>query len=165
MTEFEARPPTVAVLPTAVAAAASVLAVVLGSTVGLALTGPGAASAVYGAHTGNRRLVTLGGALAFVGAVVAGATGLPLSLALFAGIGALVAYDTGEHAVSLGVDVGADANVTQSVLVHTASTLVVGSVAGGVGYALYAVGPGNLPVTGLVALLVAAVFLAYALGD
>ena len=165
VTEFDTHPPTVAVLPTLVAAAVSVLAVAAGSTVALMLSGPGAAALAFGARSGNRRLVTLGAGLAFVGAVVGGATGLPLMLSMLGGIGAIVAYDTGEHAVSLGIDVGSRAGVTHSVLVHAAASAVVASLAGGIGYAIYAFGPGSLPVTGLLALLTAGVLLAYAIGD
>lgn len=165
MTEFDSRPPTVAVVPALVAVAVSVLAVAAGSTIGLMLSGPGAGAVALGAQNGNRRFVTLGAGLAFVGAVVGGATGLPLMLAMLAGVGAIVAYDTGEHAVSLGVDVGNRAAVTQSVLVHAAASVVVAALAGGIGYAIYAFGPASLPVTGLIALLAAAVFLTYALGD
>ena len=165
MTEFDARPPSVAVLPATLAAAVSVLAVAAGSTVGLMLSGPGAAAVVFGARSGNRRFVTLGGGLAFVGAVLGGATGMPLLLAMIAGVGAIVAYDTGEHAVSLGVDVGTRAGATQSVLVHAAASVVVASLVGGISYAIYVFGPGSLPVTGLLALLTAGVLLAYAIGD
>ena len=165
MSEFDARPPSLAVVPAIVAAALAVLSVAAGSTVGLAFVGPGAAAVVYGARGAARRYVTLGGALAFVGVAVGAATGLPTALALIAGVAALVAYDTGEHAVSLGVDVGADAAVAQSVAVHTAGSVAVASLAAGVGFGIYQFGPTSLPVTGLVALLFAAVFLAYALGD
>lgn len=165
MSEFDARPPSLAVAPAAVAAALVVLPVAAGSTVGLVLAGPGVAAVVYGAHTATRSYVTLGGALAFLGVAVAAASGLPTALALPAGVAALVAYDTGEHAVGLGVDVGADATVTQSVAVHTAGSVAVASLAAGLGYAVYQFGPTSLPVTGLLALLFASVFLAYALGD
>jgi len=165
VTEFDPRPPTTAVLPAAVAAAVSVLAVVAGSVVGAALVGPGAVGVVYGAHTATRRFVTLGAGLAFVGVVLAATQGLPISLALVAGVAAIVAYDTGEHAVTLGIDVGSQAPTGQSVLVHATGSLAVGSLAAAFGYAIYVFGPTSLPVTGLIALLLAAVLLAYALGD
>jgi hypothetical protein len=165
VTDFDPRPPTVAVLPAIAAAALSVLAVAAGSTTGLILSGPGAAAVAYGARDATRRYVTVGGALAFAGAVVGAATGLPMSLAMVGGVAAVVAYDTGEHAVTLGVDVGSEAPVAQSVLVHAAASVAVASLVAALGYGIYVFGPASLPVTGLVALLFAAVLLAYALGD
>ena len=165
MTEFEPRPPTTAVLPAAVAAAVSVLAVAVGSTLGVAVAGAGAVGVVFGAHTATRRYVTVGAALAFAGVVVAAARGLPMSLALVAAVAALVAYDTGEHAVTLGIDVGRHAPTGQSVLVHATGSVAVGVIAATLGYGAYVFGPTSLPVTGLLALLLAAVLLAYALGD
>lgn len=165
MTEFEPRPATTAVVPAAVAAAVAVLAVVAGSTVDAAIAGAGAVGIVYGAHTATRRYVTLGAGVAFVGVVLAAARGLPMSLALVAAVATLVAYDTGEHAVTLGVDVGRHAPTGQSVLVHATGSVAVGVVVATLGYGAYLFGPTSLPVTGLLALLFAAVLLAYALGD
>lgn len=165
VSEFDARPPTLAVVPATIAAALVVLPVAVGSTAGLVLAGPGAAAVVFGARSVTRSYVTLGGTLAFLGVAVAAATGLPTALALIAGVAALVAYDSGEHAVMLGVDVGADATVAQSVAVHTAGSVAVASLAAALGFGIYQFGPTSLPVTGLIALLFAAVFLAYVLGD
>ena len=175
MTAFDPRPPTAAITPAVIAAGLNALLVAIGSTTGFLLAGPGAVVLLYGARVGARRFVTIGGALGFAGAVVGAATGLPISLALVGGAGALIAYDTAEHAVTLGVDVGADATVTQSVavhapvgqsaLVHAFGSLVVASLAAAVGYGIYEVGPTSAPVTALVALLFAAVLLTYALGD
>lgn len=165
MTEFDPRPPLAAVLPAAVAAAVSVLAVALGSPVDVALVGPGAVGIVYGAHTATRRYVTLGTGLAFIGVVFAAGRGLPISTALVAALAVLVAYDTGEHALTLGVDVGRHASTGQSVLVHASGSVAVGTLAATLGYGAYVFGPTSLPVTGLIALLFAAVLLMYVLGD
>lgn len=165
MTTFDPRPPTVAVVPALVAVGVATLVVAAASATGALLAGPGSVLLLYGAYSGTRRWVTVGSALAFVGAVIGAATGLPILPALVAGAAALVAYDTAEHALTLGVDVGQDAPVQQSVFVHAFGSFVVASLAGGLGYGIYEFGPTSLPVTGLVALLVAAVLLAYALGD
>jgi len=165
VTAFDPRPPTAAITPAVIAAGLNALLVAIGSTTGFLLAGPGAVVLLYGARVGARRFVTIGGALGFAGAVVGAATGLPISLALVGGAGALIAYDTAEHAVTLGVDVGARAPVGQSALVHAFGSLVVASLAAAVGYGIYEVGPTSAPVTALVALLFAAVLLTYALGD
>jgi hypothetical protein len=162
---FEPRPPTAAIVPAVIAAGLNALLVAAGSTTGFLIAGPGAALLLYGARVGARRYVTIGGALGFAGTVVGAAAGLPISLALVGGVAALVAYDTAEHAVTLGVDVGTNAPVGQSTLVHAFGSVVVASLAAAVGYGIYEVGPTSVPVTGLVALLFAAVLLTYALGD
>lgn len=164
MSDFDPRPPPIAVAPAAVAS----LFVFLGSlasTTSLALCAAGASLVVYGTHSGTRRFVTLGGGALFFAVVFGGMAGTTPALALFAGAAALVAYDAGEHAVSLGHDVGREARVREAMLVHVASTTAVALVVAGFAYAVYEYGPRSLPVGGLIALLVGGVFLAYALRE
>lgn len=165
VTEFDPEPPTVALLPAMLAGLLALVVTTASSGIALAVGGPGAALLTLGGRNGNRRLVTIGGTLLFAGVVLAGATGLQPSVALAAGVLAAVAYDTGEHAVTLGYDVGRQARVTQNVAVHAVSSLGFASVVAGVAYAIYEFGPASLPVTGLLALLAAGVLLAYSLRE
>lgn len=164
MTDFQAEPPAFAVLPAAVASMIVFLASTTSSTA-LALSGGGAALVVYGTQAGARRFVTLGGAALFLAAVFAGTGGLDTSYALVAGAAAVVAYDAGEHAVSLGHDVGKDGHVGTALFVHVAITAAVALLVAAFSYAIYEYGPGSLPVGALVALLVGGVLLAYTLRD
>ncbi|SEW07910.1 hypothetical protein SAMN04487945_1317 [Halobacterium jilantaiense] len=162
VTEFDARPPTVAVAPAAVAAVVA-LVPALGSGIGLALGAAGAGLLVFGAQQGTRRFVSLGAATLAVGVVFGAATGLDPAYTLVGGVGTVVAYDAGEHAVSLGVDVGRDARVGQSVLVHVFSTAALSALVAAVTLVVYTFGPRSLPVTALVTLLLGGTLLAYVL--
>lgn len=164
VSDFDPTPPTAATLP-AVVASLVVFAVTLVSTASVALSAAGAALVAYGTQNGARRFVTLGGGSLFAAVVFAGTAGADPRLTLFAGAAAVVAYDAGEHAVSLGHDVGSEARVHQSLLVHVASTAAVAVLVAAVAFGVYEFGPGSLPVGGLIALLVGGVFLAYALKD
>jgi hypothetical protein len=162
VTEFEARPPTVAVAPAAVAAAVALLPA-LASAAALSLGAAGAMLLVFGAHQGARRFVSLGAAVLAVGVVYAASTGLDPAFTLVGGVGTVVAYDAAEHAVSLGVDVGRDARVGQSVLVHTFSTAALSTLVAAVTLVVYTFGPRRLPVTALLTLLLGGTLLAYVL--
>ena len=159
---FDARPPTVAVAPAAVAAVVA-LVPTLGSATALALGAAGTVLLVYGAQEGTRRFVSVGAASLAVGVVLAGTTGLDPAYTLVGGVGTVVAYDAAEHAVSLGVDVGRDARVGQSVLVHVFSTAALSLLVAAVTLVVYTFGPRRLPVTALLALLLGGTLLAYVL--
>lgn len=161
-TEFEARPPTVAVAPAAVAAAVA-LVPTLGSGIGVTLGAAGALLLVFGAHQGTRRLVSWGAAALAVGVVFGANSGLDPAYALLGGVGAVVAYDAAEHAVTLGVDVGRDARVGQSVLVHVLSTAALSVLVAAVAFGVYSFGPRRLPLTALLTLLLGGTLLAYVL--
>lgn len=164
VTEFQAEPPAIAVLPAAVASMFVFLASTTSSTA-LGLSGAGAALMVYGTQSGERRFVTLGGGALFLAVVFAGTAGLDTRYALLAAAAAVVAYDAGEHAVSLGHDVGQDGHFGTALFVHVAITAAVALVVAAFSYAIYEYGPGSLPVGALVALLGGGVLLAYTLRD
>ncbi|MFB6073273.1 MAG: hypothetical protein ABEJ88_09930 [Halobacterium sp.] len=164
MTEFEATPPRRALAPAAAGALVAVLAC-LAAPLALAFAGAGAAALLFGGQAGSRRLVSVGGAMLFAALVAGGATGLPVQFALVGGVGAVVAYDAAEHAVTLGHDVGSAARAGHAVLVHAASTTGAAVLVAAFAFGVYQYGPASLPVTGLLALLIAGVALAYALRD
>lgn len=164
MSEFDARPPARAVAPAAVAAVFA-LVPALGSGAGLAAGAAGALLVVVGGLRGRRLFVSAGAAALATGVVLGATTGIGPAYALVGGVGVVVAYDAAEHAVGLGVDVGRDAHVTQSVVVHVFSTAALSLVVAAVTLVVYTVGPSSLPLTALLALLFAGTFLAYALRD
>lgn len=164
MNEFDARPPTRAVLPAAVAAVVA-LVPMLGSSTGLAVGAAGALLVVGGGLRGNRRFVSVGAAALAVGVILGAVTGIDPGYALVGGVGAVVAYDAAEHAVGLGVDVGRDARVTQSVVVHVFSSAALSLVVAAVALVVYSLGPSSLPLTALLTLLFAGTLLAYVLRD
>jgi hypothetical protein len=162
VSEFEAQPPRTALVPVAVAAAVALLPV-SASTVGLAVGFAGAGLLLYGAREGRHVFVTVGGGALAVGVVLGAVTGIDAVYALVGGVGTVVAYDAAEHAVTLGVDVGENARVGQSVLVHVGSTASVCLLVAAGAYVVYQNGPSNLPLMALLTLLLGGTFLAYVL--
>lgn len=164
MTEFEPRPPTIAVVPALVACGFALLSLVVAPT-GLVFAAPGAMLLLFGARNGERRHVTVGAAVLSLGVLVGAFSGVDPAYALVGGVGAVVAYDAGEHAVSLGHDVGQNARVGQSVLVHVASTASLSVVVTTLAFGVYTFGPSALPVTALLTLLLGGILLAFVLRD
>jgi hypothetical protein len=164
VTEFESRPPRDALVPVAVAAA---VAVFVSATAPLAVLvgGAGALMLLFGAQAGNRRLVTVGGSILFLGVVAGSTSGIQARFTLLSAAAAFVALDAGEHVVGLGHDVGTNSRVRQAVLVHVGVVSVIAMLVAALSYTLYEFGPDSLPLAGLLALLFAVVFLAYSLRD
>lgn len=126
-------------------------AVVVGAT--------GLVALVVGLERGLRRLVSLGVLGLVLGVLAAGAVGLPSELLLVSAAGSAVAWDVADHAVSLGAQVGRDADTARAELVHAAGSALVASVAVAAAYLVFRSVAGG-PVLALVLLLVGAVLLA-----
>jgi hypothetical protein len=75
----------------------------------------------------------------------------------------VLAWDVGGSAISVGAQLGRDADTVRLEAVHIAASTALGAVVVGVGYGLYRAGPGEQPVVALVLLVVAAVLLVEAL--
>lgn len=164
MTAFEARPPGNALVPVVVAATVAMLASAA-APLSVAIGGGGAAMLILGTHSGSRRLVTIGGGTLFLGVLLGAYAGVPPRFTLVSAAAAVVALDAGEHVVSIAHDVGANSRVGQAVLVHVATTASIALGVAGIGFTVYVFGPVGLPLTGLLALLFAVIFLAYALQE
>jgi hypothetical protein len=77
----------------------------------------------------------------------------------------MLAWDFGERAVNLGEHLGRAGVMRRLRTVHAGTSLAVGALGVGVGYATLALSPGPLPLVALVALCLAVVFLVAVLGD
>jgi hypothetical protein len=129
--------------------------------VGVALVGA-AVAPLRGA--GSRRLLKLGVAAVFVGVLAAGVLrALAVGPALVASVGAVLAWDLGEHAVGVGEHLGRAAGTLPIQVTHAAGSLVVGGVAVFAGRAVAGVGPASLSLPGLVLVLAAVLSLSLAL--
>jgi hypothetical protein len=115
---------------------------------------------VRGANTG----VTLGAFGLFVGAIAAGIRGAPIVPVLLSVTLSVVAWDVGGSAISIGKQLGQDADTMRIEAVHVATSVGIGVITAGIGYGLYRAGTGEQPVAALVFLLIAAVLLTEALG-
>ncbi|MFC4406637.1 DUF7519 family protein [Haloarchaeobius iranensis] len=127
----------------------------------LALGGVGFGLLAAGLWRGVAPGITLG-SLGLFGAVVLAGTVLAPLTTLLGGLGAVVAWDTGHHARSLGRQLGRESPTRAVELRHLGYALAVGATAVGVGYGGYLLVVGRLGAgssallfAGAVALLVA----------
>jgi hypothetical protein len=84
--------------------------------------------------------------------------GAPVRVVLSAAT-TLVAWDLGDHAVTLGDQLGRRATTWRLELLHAAGAIAVAAVGAGVGSLLFVGGAGGQPLGALVALLVGTVAL------
>lgn len=156
-TRFEARPGRPALAAVLLPGLVSVVALLAGgpaAVVGLAGLGLLAA----GTRAGRRDAVGGGGLALLAGTLVAGGLGAgPVALLVAAGA-ALVAWDTAEHAVGLGEQVGARASIGRSVGVHAAGSGLLAALGVCVAYGTFRLA-GDGPPVALVLLLGGAVAL------
>ena len=163
MTAIDRRP---ARLSSGVAALAGWLAVVTSgfySWAALALGGVGVVLLWAGLLRGWRSAVTTGAFGLVLGGVVAGAQHGPVLPVVTSVALAVVAWDVGGTAISVGEQLGRDARTTRIEVVHAAASLAVGAVTAGVGYAVYRFGTGGQPVAAVAFLVLGAVLLIAAL--
>jgi hypothetical protein len=118
---------------------------------------------LLGVSSGRRRVVTLGVALLFGSLILAGVDRVAPPTLLLAGVGLVLAHDGGQYAVTLGHQLGGDADTTRAELVHVGATATVASATAGLGALAFRVGTDGQPSTALVTLLFAAVLLVWAL--
>lgn len=103
--------------------------------------------------------VTIGAFALFVAAVVAGAQHAPVLPVVVSVSLAVVAWDAGGNAISVGEQLGREANTARVEAVHSLASLAVGAATAGVGYAVYSFGTGGQPVAAVAFLLLGAVLL------
>lgn len=156
--------------PPRIAAGAAVLgglfAMVLvgsGSPLAFVPAGLSVAVLVVGLSNGRRRVVTIGTGLLFGALILAAVDRVQPPLLLLAAIGVVVAHDGGQYAITLGEQLGGDADTTRAELVHVGATATVASASAGMGAFAFRIGTGGQPSTALVTLLFAIVLLVWAL--
>jgi hypothetical protein len=118
---------------------------------------------VVGLRRGANTAVTAGAFGLFLAGIVAGSQGAPVLPVLISVTCSVLAWDSGRNAVSIGTQLGREADTRRIEAVHMAASTAVGLMTVGLGYGLYRAGTGNQPVTALFFLLVAAVLLVEAL--
>ncbi|MFB6140628.1 MAG: hypothetical protein ABEJ26_09370 [Halosimplex sp.] len=123
----------------------------------------GAILLAVGLVRGADAAVSLGAFGLFGAGLVAGVRGAPVVPVLVSVAFAVLAWDTGGNAISIGKQLGREADTTRVEAVHVAASGVVGAVTAGLGYGIYRAGTGEQPVAALVFSLVAAVLLVEAL--
>lgn len=145
------------------AATVATVLVGLGGTFGLLAGILGLLALTGGVVRGSRRAVTLGGVALFVGVLAAGVGNAGPEPLLFGTAAAVLAWDFGEHAITVGEQLGRAAPTERGELAHAAASTFVATSAIAAGYLVYGAATGGQPMAALVLLLVAAVALVSAL--
>ncbi len=112
---------------------------------------------------GQQRLGTIGASMVFIAILVGGATGGAPILTILGTVFAVLVYDGGRTAIEVGTQIRAPGQTARVELVHLGATTAVSAGVGTLGYLSYTLGAGGQPATALVALLLAGVFLVWAL--
>jgi len=118
---------------------------------------------LLGVSSGRRRVVTLGVVVLFGALILAGIDRVQPPVLLLAGVGLVLAHDGGQYAVTLGHQLGGDADTARAEVVHVGATATVASATAGLGALTFRVGTDGQPSTALVTLLFATVLLVWAL--
>lgn len=164
MTEIDERPPAVSVAVAAVFAMLATVATAATSVQGAAGVGLAVVLLAVGLVRRSPTALSWGVAVGAAGLVLAasgggtGGDGGVLAL-LVAAVSLAVAWDVGDHALSLGAAVGRDARSARNQFVHAGTSLLVGTLAAGVAYGTYISATGGQPIAALVFLLFGAVVL------
>lgn len=163
MSEITRSPPLVGSSLSLVAAAVALVAATLTAQSAVVPAAAGVLLLGVGLYRASRRFVTLGSAALFVGVLLAGVRGGVPEAVLLAALATVLAWDTADHALGIGEQLGREADSSRLVLVHAATTLLVGAFGSAVCYAAYLAVGGGQPVSALVLLLLGAVALVSAL--
>ncbi|SFR91718.1 hypothetical protein SAMN05216559_0959 [Halomicrobium zhouii] len=161
---FDQSPSTLGVATTIVAGLVAVAATTVSPPAAL-LALAGLLVLAVGVHRGSNQAHKLGTAGLFAGVLLAGAAGASPAASLVAFGGAVLAWDAGENAISLGRQLGAHAPTRRATVVHVAATGAVASVVGVLALVVYDLSRAGQPTTAVALLLVAALLFIWLLDD
>ncbi|ELZ30492.1 hypothetical protein C475_00070 [Halosimplex carlsbadense 2-9-1] len=162
-TEITRRPGRHSLVVSGVAGATAAAMALTGGGTGAAVAALGTVALLAGVHRANHRAVDAGGLVAFLGVAAAALSEAPAAAVLFGTVTSVVAWDTGTNAVSLGRQLGAEADTVRAENLHAMVGAVVGLLTAVFGLVLFEIGPTRQPVTTLFVLLIAATLLVVAL--
>ncbi|WP_415380134.1 hypothetical protein [Halosimplex sp. TS25] len=132
------------------------LTALLAGVVGFVALAVGVTRGVTGA-------VTIGATALLLASVLAGIDGAPVEALLVGVTATVIAWDAGGTAITLGDQLGSDADTVRLEAVRLGASALVGTVTAVGGYAVYRTAGGGVPSLALLCLLVAAALLASAL--
>ncbi|WP_164471753.1 DUF7519 family protein [Halosimplex salinum] len=162
-TEITRRPGRHSLVVSGVAGATAAAASLSGGITGAAVTALGVVVLLSGVRSARHGLVDAGGLIAFLGVVLAALGEAPPPAVLVGTAASVVAWDAGGNAVSLGRQLGAEADTVRAENLHAIAGALVGLVTAFFGLVVFEVGPTRQPVTTVFVLLVAASLLLVAL--
>ena len=152
---FDETPTTKGML---IATVPAVVAVLLVATFPLALLvgAIGAVAIVGGVRRGSRTIVTVGTIALFGAALLAGIQGAAIVQTTASAAAAIVAWDAGINAIGIARQLGAAADSTRLLAVHTLVTAGVAVAIGVAAITTYWLGSGGRPTAAVALLLLAA---------
>lgn len=165
MTEYELarRPSRRSVLVSAVAGSFAVAASAAGGGTAALVTAAGLLALLAGVWTSRHRVVDAGALVAFLGVVIAALAEVGATPVVLGTVATVVAWDTGGNAISLGRQVGHDADTIRVEILHGLLGALVGVAGAILGILFFTLGPTHQPVTTLFVLLLGAAILVVAL--
>ena len=113
----------------------------------------------------SRRLLGVSVAFLLLGVLFAGLVGAPPESLLVAMVATVLVWDAGENAISVGEQLGREADTRRLEVVHLAAGTALATAVAGVGYAVYEVASGGQPAAAIVLLLLGAILLISTLRD
>lgn len=163
MSEITRSPPVLGSSLALVAATVTLVSATLASRSAVAPAAAGVLLLGVGLFRASRRLVAWGAAALFASVLLAGVRGGLPEPVLLAALGTVLAWDTADHALGVGEQLGRETDSSRLVAVHAATTLLVGVFGAAVCYAVYLAVGGGQPVSAVVLLLLGSVALVSAL--
>lgn len=128
----------------------------------LAVGGIGGLLFASGLLGDSRRRLSGGVFFVFVAALIAATLGAPVDATLLGVVTAVLAWDAGGVAMSLGTQLGNDAPTIRAELVHLSASAGIGLFTIVFGYAIFSLWSGAVSISALIYLLLAALVLLFA---
>lgn len=115
---------------------------------------------------GSRRWLGFGVTSLFIAMLAVGILGqAPPSMLVVGAVGLLVSWDVGQHAITIGEQMGRNAPTQRGEVAHAAGSSIVGILAGGLTYGVYLFGAEGQPALAVILLMVGGIALVWALRD
>lgn len=123
-----------------------------------------AIAAISMTYNPSKGWLSIGTALMFSGVLISGAFGvLPAEIILLSVASIIVAWDAGQHAISLGNQIGRSSQSHRNQLVHTAATVLGITIASGALFTVYVIGGDGYPAPAVGVIIVGIVVAAWVL--
>jgi len=129
------------------------------SAIALSLCGLGVGGLGVGLRREGRTAVSGGASALFLGVVAGAVGGAPVLVTLFGVVSSVLAWETGQRAIDIGIQLGRGAETDRLELRRLATNGVVGLLTGSGGYLVYLLGASGQPLSALVLVLLAVLVL------
>lgn len=138
---------------------AGIALISIGNPFGTAIGTLGIIVFTIGLISSSRQILSLGTVFLFIGMIAAGIFQTSTEQLLVGMTAVVLSWDTGEHVINIGEQLGRAAKTQRAELAHFANSTLVGIIAVLTGYVIFILASGGQPVAALILLLLAAVIL------